>query len=386
MRVLHIPNTHWYQRALVNSLRGAGVEVSDLTVGWGEYLPAWEERIVGSGVGILHLHWPESMLRQKAMGLPFRILRKIRLKLTGQNEDWARWLHENECTLTRLKEAGIRLVWTVHNLLPHSTEDTNRPAYGQLYECFARHADAAIHHSECGMRRTRDTYAFSSRCRHSIIRHGYFEDELSEKETSREARHKLGIRSDATVFLTVGRIDPRKSLEVLARAFLEVSDPALTLVLVGSGSNDYVETLRAEFAGVVDVVFAGACTQADLSRYARASDALVFSPAAGEELTSGAPHLSQGFLLPQITTASPYTVEVLGGNAIYYDGTPVDLAARLRDVSRRTRLPATGSGQAGDAVMSGMRDGLGAARQEYSWPCVAGKTRQLYAELGAIES
>jgi len=374
VKVLHAPNTHWYQQALVKSLRDIQIEVDDFAIGWGEYLPELETHVLGFAPDILHLHWPESMFRQKATGMTFRIMRKLYLKLAGSDEEWARWLYEIARTLMKLKRSGIRLVWTMHNLLPHDADERNRAAYRQLYQCFAGCADAVVHHSECGMRSVMENHVFTPSCRHKVIRFGYFEDELPEEETREEARRALGIRPDATVFLAVGKLDPRKNLEFLSRALREAADPKLTLVIAGSGSADYLRRIRAVFGGAGDVRLAGACTQEELSRYARASDSLVFPPAREEPLTSGAPHLSQGFLLPQVTTASPYTVEVLGNNALYYDGTVEDLVARMRDVLGR-------AGAADDHFIARVKENLAKERREYSWPQVAASTRDLYVEL-----
>ena len=95
-------------------------------------------------VDIFHLHWPELLLPPDLT---------IHLRL-----------------IERLEDAGVKIVWTQHNLLPH----VSHPEWPAIYASWADAADGVIHHSEWGMARALEFREFRPNAVHRVIRHGHW--------------------------------------------------------------------------------------------------------------------------------------------------------------------------------------------------------------------
>ena len=139
LRVGSTAFTHHYDAALYGPIADRVLELPP-PVGW--QAPA-DARL--DGIDLLHVHWPEWVVFDD--------------------------LTAHERVLDDLRDLGLPIVWTAHNLTPHE----QRPAvYDPIYAAWARDAAAVIHHSEYGMTRMLARYEFGERCRHEIIPHGHF--------------------------------------------------------------------------------------------------------------------------------------------------------------------------------------------------------------------
>jgi hypothetical protein len=92
-----------------------------------------------------HLHWPEH---------------------SGLSDD----LNEHQRFINCLRELGIPIIWTQHNLKPHS----NNPNFIPIYRTWAAVTAAAIHHSNWGFNRVRTEYDFPASTLHAVIPHGHY--------------------------------------------------------------------------------------------------------------------------------------------------------------------------------------------------------------------
>ncbi|MGE5570044.1 MAG: glycosyltransferase family 4 protein [Rhodospirillales bacterium] len=144
---------------------------------------------------------------------------------------------------------GCRLVYTVHNLLPHDTREGHRARYARLY----RRMDALICHSSHA--RSRVTAEFDiDPTRVWVIPHGPLFEALAERRGS-------GGTGRECVVLWQGFVRPYKGLEFLLEAWKKLQpEPAARLVIAGSGEPEYLERLRARvealgIAGSVELRF-----------------------------------------------------------------------------------------------------------------------------------
>ncbi len=126
---------HQYSRLLYEAMPG----VSVIPAGAPDYDLA---RRLG-GVDLLHLAWPEYW-----PGLDPEATKRA---------------------VAQIRAAGVRIVWTQHNLLPHRDRSTDAQ---RVYSLWAEAADGVIHHSVYGKRVALGVYSYP-RARHYVIPHGH---------------------------------------------------------------------------------------------------------------------------------------------------------------------------------------------------------------------
>lgn len=283
-----------------------------------------------------------------------------------------------ETALLAARDAGTRLVWTIHNLAPH------RPRYPdaelRLRRVAAELADV-VHVMDP---RTPELVAASTPLDPAKVRlvpHPSYAGAQPDTVTRAGARQRLGIPASAVVFAALGRIQPYKGLDLLAEAFEALSAEAPgrhRLVVAGAvdgvgpgpvrarpgpsepGTGDLVHRL-ARARDVVCLPLAVA--DADLQVVLRAADLAVVPNLA--PLNSGAQALALTFGVPVVTTGHvPAGADWGIGVA---PGDPRALEAGLREALRRL----TGPGGVGLPGAAGARAAALAAAAEVA-PAVVG--------------
>lgn len=197
---------------------------------------------------------------------------------------------------------GGRLVWTVHNLLPHDADHLDVEA--AMRQQLAERADAV--HVMC--ERTVDLAAQHYRIpEHTVhvIAHASYVDVYPNLVGREHARHELGLAADDTVVLFFGQVRPYKGIEDLLDAFSEVrrDRSGLVLLIAGNPSKDagvkeLVERIRGT-EGVrskLEII-----PDEDLQTYVTAADLVALPYRAG--LNSGALHLAMSYGRPVVAAA-----------------------------------------------------------------------------------
>jgi glycosyltransferase involved in cell wall biosynthesis len=240
--------------------------------------------------------------------------------------------------LDELRRLGGRVLWTIHNALPHecSFPDVER----RLQQGIADRADAI--HVMCA--ETRDLVADVVRLppdRTHVLPHGSYVDVYPNVVDPRQARLELGLEPDDVVLLSLGGIRPYRGIDVLLDAFAEAArdEPALRLVVAGRpGRHPSVPELQRRceehprvlpyFEEVPDV---------DLQLFFNAADVAVFSHRA--VLNSGGLLLAWSFGRPVIAPQTGcLTSQLADGGGIGY---PPDRPGALADALRRAGTLAT---------------------------------------------
>jgi glycosyltransferase involved in cell wall biosynthesis len=270
---------------------------------------------------VLHLHWLA------------RVLRGVTTEAEGRERVMA-FL----AALDAFLAAGGRLVWTVHNVLPH---DTSFPALDlELRRGVVARADIVHVLSAGSVAAAAASYEIpASKVLH--VPHpaylGVYLDDVSDADS----RARYGIDPDDIVFGVVGNLRPYKGLDDLLDAFeaLTASPPHARrrrLLIAGAPVADpsiaaVLDRARAHPDVIVD---ARRVPAEELSVPLRASDVIVLPYRAS--LNSGALLLALSFGRPVIAAASPHVTETVGADAsITFD--PDDraaLGAALRGVDR----------------------------------------------------
>ena len=267
------------------------------------------------------------------------------------------------------KRRGIRLVCTVHNVLPHDTGDRYRPGFERLYAM----ADLLICHNRAARRRVQQEFGVP-RERIEVIPHGPLQ-QLPDSMSPREARERLQLPDDKIVVLWQGVIAPYKGIEFLLDTWKQVSSRAI-LLIAGTGEEQLLAIIRSkkvvepELDHRVRLDFGFIPTE-KLPAYYQAADVLVYPYS--NITTSGALLTGLGYGKPIVATKLPAFEEMFreGEDALMVEyGDTRGLAEAIHALVDNENL----------------RERLGAASKRlaettYSWEEIAGETRRAYDKL-----
>jgi glycosyltransferase involved in cell wall biosynthesis len=169
------------------------------------------------GVKVLHIHWTYNFSKSSD-------------PLVGRLARW--WFG---VFLAAAQAAGLKIVWTAHNLLPHEPVFDNDMAARRV---LVSRADAVIAMSPHSAREVTETFGVEGV---AIIPLGPIErlESPYRRETARQA---LDI-DHRTCFTYFGYLRPYKGVEVLIHA-AERLGPQATVLIVGQGDPQYVATLE----------------------------------------------------------------------------------------------------------------------------------------------
>lgn len=168
---------------------------------------------------VVHLHWLNQVLAK-----------------AGTRDDARQAVDRHSELLDVLKARGARLVWTVHNVLPHDTRYEVEEV--RLREEVLERADLVHVMSSRTAELTRDWYALPQdriyRCDHPGYQ-GVYPDWVSRAD----ARCRLRLPDGALVLLLTGAIKPYKGLRELLDAVDRVNaERPGSVVLVAAGKPD----------------------------------------------------------------------------------------------------------------------------------------------------
>lgn len=201
------------------------------------------------------------------------------------------------------RKFGIKLVYTVHNILPQDTGERHRVVYAEVY----RLIDGFVCHDLCA--KARLVSEFNVRPdRVSIIPHGpLFGPEGST--TAEQARARANLPRDAYIVFWQGIVRPYKGISFLLKAWKIAREAGLTgvLVIVGTGERHLLNAIEDEVSllGVrssVQLVFRFVSVE-ELQNFYQAADILVYPYS--EITTSGALMTGVGFGKAIVASALP---------------------------------------------------------------------------------
>lgn len=136
---------------------------------------------------------------------------------------------------------GVRIVYTVHNVLPHDSSPALKDRYRQIYGF----ADALIAHDEHARKRLGDEFGIAPG-KVRVIPHGPLFDEPPVAGSAQRERERLGIAADACIVVTQGIIRPYKGVPFLLDAWKKVAaaHPTAVLRIVGTGDDEILDGIR----------------------------------------------------------------------------------------------------------------------------------------------
>jgi beta-1,4-mannosyltransferase len=315
-----------YQALLATALGDEDIDVC-FPVGYRRLLPIRRAVRDNRPIDVLHLHWTEAYA---GSGGWFRCV-----------SYWLRLLFD----LMLVQLAGVRIVWTLHNLLPH--ECRHRRTEQIMRRFLVRLVSQVIVHGE----KSRSDAADVLRCPASkmqVIPHGNYRSAYPGIEPGDHLATRDGQAVDHRTIMFFGMMRPYKGIERLLRVWNQLDPrPDATLRLVGPCREPaYEAVLRGLVAASSNVTLQ--CEYVE--------DAQVAGHFAGADVavlpfervqTSGSVILALTFGLPVIAPRLGEIPDALAGadDLLFEPGNDDALAARLRqaltmdlaDLRRRSR-------------------------------------------------
>jgi glycosyltransferase involved in cell wall biosynthesis len=266
----------------------------------------------GPSPAVVHLQWQHRLFVPKSGGL----LRAWRVSMGSFRE------------LRRLRQQGVALVWTVHNVVNHERRFTG----WELRCCrrLARTVDALIVHCDAAKQTVVEAYGVDP-VRVHVVPHGHYAGWYSQTAGRGEARAEWALGPDERVFLFFGQLRAYKGLERLIRSFRDLDGDDLRLIVAGQPkAESLVESLEQLSRGDTRVRFLPEYLSDErLVSLVSASDVVVLPYL--DSLTSGAAILAASLGRPVVMPRLGCMGEFPPDGAFLYDPhQPSGLESALR--------------------------------------------------------
>jgi glycosyltransferase involved in cell wall biosynthesis len=343
MRVLFLPDHtdgNPYQRNLAGELSAEGVDVF-LASG---YPLSTVRTILRSRPEVVHVHWIA----------PFLVTDNLAVSLVKS------FLFVVATLVAKL--LGIKVVWTVHNLLHHDRQHPRLELW--VRRLYARLADGIIVHCSAAKESVMRRYRLSSGRKVFVVPHGHYGQNYPDTVGRECARDELGLTRDQVTFLYFGQIRPYKQVPRLIEAFSELETDA-QLVIAGKATD------KSEAQRIRDMsrdeprieLKLGYVPDEDLQTYLNASDVLVLPHR--DVLTSGSAILGMTFQKPVVGPRTGCLPELLDEqDELLYDPDTGSLTAAMR--------------RALDAELAEIGQQNNRRVMAYEWDAISTKTREVY--------
>jgi glycosyltransferase involved in cell wall biosynthesis len=287
---------------------------------------------------------------------------------------WCKLPFFDSWMMTRAQRQGVRIVYTVHNALPHNNQkESVRRAYQKLY----RQADALVVLSRFVAQQVLERVDDSVGDKIHVIEHGILDLDHPIPDRN-DARVELELEPDAEVVMFMGRISAHKGIADLIDAFelARRERPKLRLVIAGE-PQDSVELYQAQIqrlgiSGIALIYPRFVSEQFKASLYA-AADIAVMPHRESSQSGMGLEALAAG--KPIVATRAGGLVELVEEEVNGYSVPVKDPVALGRALVRFFDLP-----HAEQAAMGIASRALGQNR--FSWSMIAQRHVDLYQRIG----
>lgn len=354
LRVVHTPyvGQNAYQPRLLEELRHLGIDAT----GAKRTAHPLARQLVSWRCDVLHLHW----MQLRWFGP--RLLRPAAIR-------------SYFAQLRALQRRGTRIIWTIHNLIPHECEEPD--AELALLVRLAETVDACIVHSESAREEVLAVIAAAhggsslvAKKLH-VIPHGNYIGCYQPARTREEERARLGIAEDETVFAFVGQIRAYKNAEGLALAFRAAGLPRARLLIRGRPRGDAVDRAVRDACGDDPRIDYRPefLEDGELAAALLASDVVALPY--HDCLTSGAALLAMSYGKPLVAPNRGCFEELVGRDSpgLYDANAPDGLLRALQALAANPRALAIG----GELNLR--------AAEGAGWPGIAAQTAHLYRSV-----
>lgn len=351
MKVLFIPFYHEnpYQKNLADALKCIGVNVISVNYTPGHLFPILKTAITNWKPDIIHLHWTDRLLLAKSR--PLNILKSLR------------FIFE----LCLIKFLGIKLVWTVHNLFNHEEKAPILEKYFHRFLCLYFYNQIIVM-SASGVKSIIKAYRLPNtiKIKINIVPHGHYINNYRNIITKNQAREKLSISENSTVFLFFGIIRPYKGVLSLAEDFSKIISPDKLLIIAGKPSTKFLENMLMEYSRRYNQIktYLHFIPDNEIEIYMNAADAVVLP--FQDILNSGSTILAMSFAKAVIAPNIGCIPELIdkGGGFLYNPNRKSNLANAINEA------------QTSDLLSMGLHNYNKVIT--YTWEDIARRTKSVY--------
>jgi beta-1,4-mannosyltransferase len=265
-----------YPALLADAMVAAGAEVHQMSA-----RRLWRERH-----DVVHVHWPEYVLRQPSR---LRLARQVPVMLGG---------------FAAARRRGARLVWTVHNLDAHE-QDVSERIERRYWARFLGLVDGIVSLSHAAVPLIHERHPVLRDRPVSVVPHGHYVGAYPDHGDDALARRRAGIPPDVPCVGFVGQIRPYKDVPALVAAHRALGPGPERLLVAGGASDPALEAELRRAAGADErvVLRLGFVHGPELQDVLRAMDLVVLPYR--EVLNSGSVILALGFGRRVLVPASP---------------------------------------------------------------------------------
>lgn len=133
-------------------------------------------------------------------------------------------------SIKRLYKPSIKVVMTVHGIIPKNDYPVLHDSLQQLY----KEADTILLHSEPGLKYFNE--CFDTTCPKYMITSAFRDEDDYKPIDKKKARQLLNLPEDKTILLSFGTIREDKSIDLLYKAFPKALEKSKDLYLVSAGT------------------------------------------------------------------------------------------------------------------------------------------------------
>ena len=226
-----------------------------------------------------------------------------------------------------VRALGVKLVWTLHNILPHDLPML--PIHRFCQRFLARRCEwVRVFAHNTVPRAANELRVMASKFR--VVPEGDYTSTYPDEVSQSRAREKLQLPSSARIFLYCGLIKPYKGVLELVKSFGEIQQPNLFLLIAGKVMDEEYGRLIEEKLSPNVVFMNGYIAGSDLQYYFRAADVVVL-PFRNIE-NSGSLFMAMGFARPIIAPRRGVMLERLRQQDewLYGDEANAGLKEKLR--------------------------------------------------------
>lgn len=284
MHILMMPDyrsDNPYQTLLAEALTSQGSTVQ-FPQGYRRVFPLWRA-LKQSEIPfeVLHLHWINPYLKGKTFWV--RLVYSIKFLIDV-------WL---------VKIAGIRIIWTVHNLIAHEALFPKLELWVQRQ--LVQQIDNVIVHHKTAHNTVVQLYGVASE-KVKVIPHGHYRTVYGPAIDKSSARQQLGLSLQKKVYLNFGMLRPYKGIETLLEVWREgqLFLRQTTLLIAGKPKDTAYEQIIREMVTNIDTVILHLkyIEDRDIPLYFSAADVVVLP--FNNLLTSGSLLLAMSYGKPII--------------------------------------------------------------------------------------
>jgi beta-1,4-mannosyltransferase len=259
----------------------------------GAFVDGVSGRRLLSGPEVLHVHWPEQLVRHDDARTMAYDAAKLLLLIAA----------------ARLR--GTVVVWTAHNLRPH---ERRHPRLTDAFMAlFTAQVDLVIGLTAGSRAAVVARYPLLRRRPFVVVPHGHYRDAYPQGERDKAAsRRQLGLAPAARTLLTLGYVRPYKNIAALVRAFVRDRDADARLLIVGPlASGALGREIHAARRGDERVLLRlSAATQGEVVGWHAAADVVVLPYEGASSLNSGAALLALSLDRPLVMPDGPAAREL----------------------------------------------------------------------------